>query len=262
MSTSSPARRPMLLSPLWLQGVILTFVMGFATLFYLAVRIYQDHAPIPGRIASESGETLLTEEDILQGQEHFLTYGLMQYGTVYGHGAYRGPDFTADYLHRAALHMQELYGGGDAALNRVRKELRENRYDPETKTLVWTKGHMSAFEAIHRHWMENLYDRAASGAGGIKSHMIAEENRSRQVTAFIAWTAWTATARRPGKAFSYTNNWPPDDMVGNTVTGEAIVWSALSLIALLGGIGIVLALYGRYANTLGWHESEGAGCDS
>ena len=62
------------------------------------------------------------------------------------------------------------------------------------------------------------------------------------MTAFIAWTAWTATARRPGKAFSYTNNWPPDELVGNTVTGEAIVWSALSLIALLGGIGIVLAL--------------------
>ena len=140
MSTSSPARRPMLLNPLWLQGVILTFVIGFAILFYLAVRIYQDHAPVPGRIVSESGETFLTEEDILQGQEHFLTYGLMQYGTVYGHGAYRGPDFTADYLHRAALHMQELYGGGDAALNRVRKELRENRYDPETETLVWTEG--------------------------------------------------------------------------------------------------------------------------
>lgn len=256
MSISSPARRPMLLNPLWLQGVMLTLIIGFAILFYLAIRIYQDHAPVPGRIVSESGETFLTEGDILQGQEHFLTYGLMQYGTVYGHGAYRGPDFTADYLHRAALHMQGLYGGGDAALIRVRKELRENRYDPETKTLVWTKGQVSAFEAIHRHWVENLYDRAASGAGGVKSHMIAEEGRSRQVSAFIAWTAWTATARRPGKAFSYTNNWPPDDLVGNTVTGEAIVWSALSLIALLGGIGIVLALFGRYANTLGWHESE------
>ena len=166
MSTSSPARRPMLLNPLWLQGVILTFVIGFAILSYLAIRIYQDHAPVPGRIVSESGETFLTEEDILQGQEHFLTYGLMQYGTVYGHGAYRGPDFTADYLHRAALHMQELYGGDDAALDRVRKELRENRYDPETGTLVWTEGQVSAFEAIHRHWVENLYDREASGAGG------------------------------------------------------------------------------------------------
>ena len=166
MSTSSPARRPMLLNPLWLQGVILTFVIGFAILSYLAIRIYQDHAPVPGRIVSESGETFLTEEDILQGQEHFLTYGLMQYGTVYGHGAYRGPDFTADYLHRAgAAHagaLRRRRGGPD----RVRKELRENRYDPETETLVWTEGQVSAFEAIHRHWVENLYDRAASGAGG------------------------------------------------------------------------------------------------
>ena len=92
--------------------------------------------------------------------------------------------------------------------------------------------------------------------------MIAEEGRSRQVSAFIAWTAWTATARRPGKAFSYTNNWPPDELVGNTVTGEAIVWSALSLIALLGGIGIVLALYGRYANVPAGTSRRSAACDS
>lgn len=103
--TSRPSRRPMLLSPLWLQAIVLTFVVGFAILGYLAIRVYQDHAPIPARIASESGQTFLTEDDILGGQEHFLTYGLMEFGTIYGHGAYLGPDFTADYLHREALHM-------------------------------------------------------------------------------------------------------------------------------------------------------------
>ena len=95
-------RRPMVISPLWLQGVILTFLFGFTILGYLALRVYQDHAPIPAKVVSEkTGETVFTGDDVLQGQEAFLTYGLMEYGSIYGHGAYLGPDFTADYLHRA-----------------------------------------------------------------------------------------------------------------------------------------------------------------
>ena len=56
----------------------------------------------------------------MQGQEAFLTYGLMQFGSVYGHGAYLGPDFTADYLHRQAELMREYQGGGPEAEERVR----------------------------------------------------------------------------------------------------------------------------------------------
>src|SRR2546421_405914 len=133
-------RRPMVISRLWLQGVILTFVFGFAVLGYLAVRVYQDHAPVPGRVVSETGQPVFTGEDILLGQQLFLTYGLMEYGSVYGHGAYLGPDFTADYLHRQALEMQQFYGGGPEAPGRVQSELQANRYDPPTDTLTWTDG--------------------------------------------------------------------------------------------------------------------------
>src|SRR5262245_58355549 len=107
---SNGTRRPMVISSRWMQGVILTFVFGFAVLGYLAMRVYEDHAPIPGRVVSENGNVILTRDDVLKGQEAFLTYGLMQYGSVYGHGAYLGPDFTADYLHRQAMKLQELYG--------------------------------------------------------------------------------------------------------------------------------------------------------
>ena len=101
----------MTVSPLWLQGSILTFVLGFSLLTYSAIRIYQDHAPLPGRIVDGGGKVLFTGQQILHGQEQFLTYGLMKFGTVYGHGAYLGPDFTADYLHRMAVHMNQRYGG-------------------------------------------------------------------------------------------------------------------------------------------------------
>src|SRR6185437_15691195 len=100
---SNGQRRPMVLSPLWLQGVIVTFLFGFAVLGYLAIRVYQDHAPVPDKVVDETGQVILTGEDILVGQQLFLTYGLMEYGSIYGHGAYLGPDFTADYLHRQAL---------------------------------------------------------------------------------------------------------------------------------------------------------------
>src|SRR5262245_28688419 len=82
------SRRPMTVSPLWLQGSILTFIVGFSVLAFSAIRIYQDYAPIPERIVDEAGNVLFTRQQILEGQELFLTYGLMQFGTVYGHGAY------------------------------------------------------------------------------------------------------------------------------------------------------------------------------
>ncbi|HWB12743.1 MAG TPA: nitric-oxide reductase large subunit [Pirellulales bacterium] len=248
-------RRPMVISPLWLQAVILTFLFGFAVLGYLAIRVYQDHAPVPGKVVSEGGETLFTGEEILDGQQLFLTYGLMEYGSIYGHGAYLGPDFTADYLHREALEMEQLYGGGAAALGRVQSELQANRYDAQADTLVWTEGQVAAFDVLLRHYEDEILNRKRSGAG-MGPGAIPEPAEIRRITAFIAWTAWTASARRPGRPYSYTNNWPPESLVGNQLTEEAVVWSMLSIIALLGGIGLMLTAFGRYSQLLGWHAEE------
>src|SRR5689334_7040591 len=154
MSTES--RSTMVISPLWMQGMVLTLIVGFAILGYLAMRVYQDHAPIPGRVVSEQGKVIFTRDDILSGQQSFLTYGLMQFGSVYGHGAYLGPDFTADYLHRQALAMQQLYGGGAGAQERVQRELQINRYDPVADTITWTDGQVRAFEGLRRHYEDEI----------------------------------------------------------------------------------------------------------
>jgi nitric oxide reductase subunit B len=249
-------RRPMVISPLWLQGVVLTFLFGFTVLGYLALRVYQDHAPIPAKVVAETtGETVFTGEDVLRGQEAFLTYGLMEYGSIYGHGAYLGPDFTADYLHRQAEAMAKAYGGGAEAQDRVRKELQANRYDPATGILTWTDGQVRAFQTLRGHYEEEILNRPRSGAG-MGPGAIPNPEEVRQISAFIAWTAWTASTRRPGEAYSYTNNWPPEPLAGNQVTAEAVVWSTLSIVALLGGIGLVLGLFGRYPHLLGWHAAE------
>ncbi len=249
-------RRPMVISPLWLQGVILTFVFGFTVLGYLALRVYQDHAPIPAKVVSETtGETVFTSEDVLHGQEMFLTYGLMEYGSIYGHGAYLGPDFTADYLHREAEDMAKTYGGTAEAQARVQKELQANRFDPAADVLSWTDGQVEAFKTLRNHYEDEILNRKRSGAG-MGPGAIPDPGEIRQITAFIAWTAWTASARRPGRPYSYTNNWPPEPLVGNQLTQEAVVWSTLSIVALLGGIGLVMGVFGRYSNLLGWHGAE------
>ncbi len=244
-----------LVSKVWLQATLLTFLVGFAILGYLALRVYEDHPPVPGRVVSENGEVLSTSDDIRTGQELFLTYGLMQYGSIYGHGAYLGPDFTADYLHRQALEMARIYGGGPVAEDRVSRELRQNRYDSATDTLVWNQAQVSAFGALCQHYDAEILDRGKSGGGGLGPHAVKDPTERRRILAFIAWTSWTAVARRPGLPHSYTNNWPPESLVGNHLTEEAVVWSALSIIALLGGTGLLLALFGRYSGVVGWHAT-------
>ncbi len=106
MQTPEPK---MVISSAWFQGAILTFVVGFAVLGYLAVRVQNDHPPIPERVVTPSGQTLFTGSDIMAGQHLFQRYGLMELGTIFGHGAYLGPDFATQYMHQAALDMNALY---------------------------------------------------------------------------------------------------------------------------------------------------------
>jgi nitric oxide reductase subunit B len=239
-----------------MQACVITFLFGFAILGYLAIRVYEEHPPVPGRVVSETGQVLFTGQDVRDGQELFLTYGLMQYGSIYGHGAYLGPDFTADYLHRQAMEMQTFYGGDAQAEVRVREELRANRYDAKTDSLTFTPGQIQAFGVLREHYEQEVLNRQLSGGGGLGSHAITDREQSRKIVAFIAWTAWTASAQRPGRPHSYTNNWPPEPLVGNSLTQEAVVWSTLSIIALLGGIGLLFGAFGRYSQTVGWHSAE------
>ena len=62
---------PMMVSPLWLQESIMTFVIGFSLLTFSAIRIYQDAAPIPERIEDESGNLLFTSSKSWTGKSSF-----------------------------------------------------------------------------------------------------------------------------------------------------------------------------------------------
>jgi nitric oxide reductase subunit B len=245
----------LLVSKAWLQAVALVMLFGFFVLGLLAYYTYTDEPPIPAKVVDEQGNVLFTGEDIIGGQQVFLKNGLMEYGSIFGHGAWLGPDFTADYLHRAAELSIQYYGGNasDAAHQQTIFDFKTNRYDSATGVLTYSAAQTDAFEKLVAYYA-NFFGSPTTKFG-LRPNAITDPKKIRQLTAFFSWSAWTGSTLRPNRNYSYTNNWPPESLVDNHATAEALVWSVLSLIALLGGIGLLLAAFGRW-NFLGWHGRE------
>ncbi len=241
----------------WLAAIAAVFAFGFTVLGLLGGRIYRGQPPLPDRVVDGAGRTLFTGREIMAGQGIFLRNGLMEYGSILGHGAYLGPDYTADYLRRSASIALEANGGADSASAAAAtvRDFKANRYDPATRALAFSPAQARAFESLVGYYAKSFGDPTTRF--GLRPRPIADPSEVRSLTAFFAWTAWSAAALRPGRDYTYTNNWPPEPLVGNRASPEAFVWSVLSLIALLGGIGIMLAIFGRWRG-LGWHPREGA----
>ncbi len=251
------------LSPWWRRCVGIVLVLGFSVLIWMAIRAHRDAPPIPVKIVDPSGELIFTREDILAGQEVFLKYGLMENGTIWGHGAYLGPDFSAEYLHTLAIdasgllarqnynrNLSELTSVEQAAVNgEIGQILKQNRYDPKTRILIFTPYEVASYRNQQKKW--TAYFLQPELSRGLLAGHIKDPKELRQLTAFFAWTAWASVVNRPGKPYSYTNNFPYDPMVGNRPTSDAFLWSALSLIMLLAGTAIVLFAFGKF-NFLGW----------
>jgi nitric oxide reductase subunit B len=251
------------LSPWWRHTVIIVMVVGFTILIWLSVGTYSDAPPIPARVAITSGKTIFTGEDILSGQQVFLKYGLMENGSIWGHGAYLGPDFSADYLHALSTDASETiarlnYGKDLRELNtteqkgvnaQVQQVLKENRYDSQSQTLTFSEGEALSYERQVNRWTE--YFSQPTNNAGLPVKYINDPKELQRLTAFFAWTAWASAVNRPGKSYSYTNNFPYDSSIGNTPTSDAVLWSALSLITLLAATALGLFVVGRF-DYLGW----------
>ncbi|MDI2099533.1 nitric-oxide reductase large subunit [Ruicaihuangia caeni] len=247
-------RAEMIISKGWIQGVALVMIFGFFVMGLLAYRTYTDSMPLPSEVVSTDGEVVYTGEDVTAGQQIFLRRGLQQYGSVMGHGGYLGPDYTAEYLRLASESIREqLVNRGDADPTQAVIDLqRVNRYNADTKVLEYTPEQAQAFEELSAHYAEFFGDPTT--ANGLLPSMITDPTEIHQLTAFFAWTAWASAAERPGHDYSYTNNWPPEPRVGNAPTADILVWSGLSLTALLVGLGGLFALYGRWSRKLGWGQ--------
>jgi nitric oxide reductase subunit B len=253
-------------SGLWKHGLLITLLFGFTVMIVGGISMYRSRAPIPNSVVDPDGRTLFTAADIQQGQDLFRKRDLMDYGSVLGHGAYLGPDYTADALHTMSEAMRAVKSNGryaslgvgeKAAVDaEVAAEMKANRYDADTGTLRFTAAQTAGWNAV-----VDRYTKTFAGAkpewslpegallppaeGGNQPHLEAEA--ARQLAAFATWTAWLGAANRPGSDYSYTNNWPYDKAVGNTATGGAMIWSAASVAGLLLMLAFILFLQHRYA---------------
>ena len=252
------------LSPHWRYAVIATFILGFAVLILLTFKAYQNAPPIPARVMDASGAVVYTGDDVRHGQEVFLKFGLMDNGTLWGHGGYLGPDFAATVLHDWALALAEhraqarhskdyasLSDDDRAAVDaEVAHLLKTNRYDPRSGTLTVLPAGAQTFQTEIGRWQDYFRDPRANG--GLPANLITDPQQLHDLTAFFTWAAWGSVAERPGTNHSYTNNFPYDPLAGNRATGGALLWTAMSFIFLLGGTAIVLLAFGKF-NYLGWH---------
>jgi nitric oxide reductase subunit B len=239
-------------SRVWVQVTALVLLCGLAVLGFLGYRAYSADPPIAAQVRTSSGVVVYTGAEVTAGQHLFLQKGLMEYGSIFGHGAYLGPDFTADYLHRAAQIATREYGGdtSSAARDRVVADFRTNRYDATTDTVTVSDTQAKAFDELVTYYAG--YFGRDSAANGLLPEAITDRAEVKQLTAYFAWSAWAGSTQRPEKNYSYTNNWPPEKLVGNVVTADVVVWSVLSLIVLLAGIGALFAAFGRWGERLGW----------
>lgn len=250
------------ISPWWRYSLIIIMVIGFSILGFVTKLAYDNAPPVPQKVIGTTGDTLFTEENIKDGQSAFLRYNLMEHGTIWGHGAYLGPDYSASYLHQEAEYIQsalaDKYFGKSfesldqrergSVLDAIPTMLKENKYDPVTGNLIYTEEEEGAFYKALGYWKTYFNEGKAPG---LPLNYISDDQDLFNLVTFFSWTSWASAANRPGEPYTYTNNFPYDPLAGNLPSADAYFWSAMSLIALLGGLGLLLFLFGKF-DFLGW----------
>jgi nitric oxide reductase subunit B len=246
---------------LWI-GLAALLAVSFTVLLWVGSEIHRVMPPIPNAVIAENGATLLTRADIEKGRQVWQSIGGQQLGSIWGHGSYVAPDWTADWLHREAtawLDMESLrrnavaYSGlgeeQQASLaTQLQPQLRANTFDAASGNIVISADRAAAIARVQQHYTAlfgsdpNL--RELRKAYAMKEGTVLDADKRVALTAFIWWSSWSAVTNRPGERVSYTNNWPHDPLVGNTPPSHLLLWTVFSVLFLIAGIAL-----------LGWHHA-------
>ncbi len=236
----------------WVHFLIVSAICAIG-LIYLGMQTYEGAPPLED-FKSSTGETIISREQIKRGQEVFHLRGLMSYGSFWGDGAERGPDFTADALHRTVLSMRSFYENQkgsvtqydkDAIEAQVKRELHTNTWDEKAGHILINDAQAYAFGELNEHYTRMFTDTEYSEAFDPAGY-ISDPGELKDLTAFFFWGGWVSAVNRPGETYSYTHNWPFDRDAGNFATSETWIWSFISILGLFLGIGAVLYIYGQF----------------
>ena len=250
---------------LWF-GFIAVMVISFGVLGYYGREIYREAPPIPDKVVTEDGTVLFTGQDIKDGQNVWQSLGGQEIGTVWGHGAYQAPDWSADWLHKEAvfildkLAMQtegvpydKISEENQASLKvLLQKDLRTNTYD-KAKGTITVSGLRAEAIASNSKFYGGLFTNDPSlahlrDAYSIPENSLKDPERVRLLNTFFFWISWACVTERPGQDITYTNNWPAEKLVANEPTGSMHLWTGFSVIILLAGIGLMVLYYAKRKN--------------
>lgn len=224
----------------WL--VLLVLLAGFGVLGLGGRQIAQNAPPIPRQLVAEDGTVLVGPGQILQGQVSYLGHGGQHIGSVWGHGAYLAPDWSAKALHQWAAHTLEVVQAKGLSTAEAKAQtvaiFQSNRYESSSQTLTLDAAQAAAYVKTRNELARIAVEGDKEAA--IPAHWIPTLQEGERVADFWLWTAWSAAARRPGAAHSYTQNWPQEPLVGNTITPISHLWSILSIILLILGVGLMV----------------------
>ncbi len=230
----------------------------FLVLGWFGREVYRQAPPIPARVVTTSGVEIATGERILDGQQVWQSVGGQQVGSVWGHGAYQAPDWSADWLHREATALLGVWARAEGAAtfdalpperqvvlrDRLRSELRRNTYDAATGTLTISDERAAAVAEVAAHTMSLFGDDPATAElredYALHARAVPEPERRADLAAFFFWTAWACTTERPDAPTTYTNNWPHEPLVGNVPSAANVMWSIISIVVLLAGVGALV----------------------
>jgi len=239
-------------------AAIISFVVSMVILIGGGFFAREWYPPYPGKVMDPSGKVLFQKADIMAGQDVYQRHGLMDHGSVWGHGSQRGMEFSAVTLHLLGERVQDIlaredYGKDFADLDplqqeittvKTTREVKTNRYDSNADTLTLTAAQTQALEVTRQFW-EKTFGDGEKRYGFLPLTIATPEDRL-QISRFFFWTAWVASTNRPGKDFTYTNNWPADRKVGNVPTLETYLWTLGGILALLIVLGIFVFCVHHY----------------
>jgi nitric oxide reductase subunit B len=264
-------------------------VLSFAVLGYYGAELYRQAPPVPDRVVTPEGKVVLLGQEIKDGQNIWQSMGGQEVGSIWGHGAYVAPDWSADWLHRESVFLADRRARRDfgqpydkladaqkeVIKSYLRDEIRTNTFDAEANTTTISVDRAAAVEAMIGYYAALFGDAAefpedvrflADGgmtppqlrdAYAIPVNAVRDPQRQRKMGAFFFWAAWACGTERPKPAaaederlpapltqpITYTNNWPPESLIGNHPSGAIVVWSVVSFVLLLAGIAALAWYY-------------------
>jgi nitric oxide reductase subunit B len=238
----------------WWLPLLIIFIVSICGVAMIGIHTYTEAPPIPNYV-TEKGKVIISKEDILKGQAVFQEYALMEYGSMFGDGANRGPDYTAEALHRMSEYMNDYYKSGlnsnenselavRGAQEQVKYEIKANRYDKNTNSVKLADSQVAALSNLEDYY-KNIFTNPKFAGAFKPMGYIKDEEDIKSLSKFFFWGAWVCGVERPGETYSYTHNWPFDPSAGNTPTSATVIWSIIGSLGLLLGLGIVLYYYGR-----------------